>query len=196
MEINKRTMNNFHIFHAWINKPTLSMQIYRYVNYSIRMILITLYFFPNQFTCIQVLSSKKRDESAIPIFSQQPKTPKTPKAPKVSFNKDEEVIISSPTTLQSPKGRRSTTPTSSTSSSPNSTPHSHSNGGGEQYYPSLSRAGTRRGAGPTPIIYSQSTARRSKPKPIEKKLECTLEELWRGCVKKIKITRDVISETG
>lgn len=47
----------------------------------------------------------------------------------------------------------------------------------------------------TPIIFSQSTARR-RPQPIEKKLECTLEELCVGCVKKMKITRDVISNEG
>uniref|UniRef100_A0A7N0T4E9 J domain-containing protein n=1 Tax=Kalanchoe fedtschenkoi TaxID=63787 RepID=A0A7N0T4E9_KALFE len=46
-----------------------------------------------------------------------------------------------------------------------------------------------------PIIYSQSTVRR-KPPPIERKLECTLEELCHGSVKKIKITRDAISEMG
>ncbi|EEF32845.1 heat shock protein binding protein, putative [Ricinus communis] len=44
----------------------------------------------------------------------------------------------------------------------------------------------------TPIVYSQSTAWRI-PSPIERKLACTLEELCHGCVKKIKITRDIIS---
>uniref|UniRef100_A0A7N0SV94 J domain-containing protein n=1 Tax=Kalanchoe fedtschenkoi TaxID=63787 RepID=A0A7N0SV94_KALFE len=46
-----------------------------------------------------------------------------------------------------------------------------------------------------PIIYSQSTVRR-KPPPIERKLECTLEELCHGSVKKIKITRDAINDMG
>ncbi|KAJ6342843.1 hypothetical protein OIU78_010707 [Salix suchowensis] len=41
------------------------------------------------------------------------------------------------------------------------------------------------------IIFSQSTHLR-KPPPIEKKLECTLEELCYGCVKQIMISRDVI----
>lgn len=59
--------------------------------------------------------------------------------------------------------------------------------------PSLSRDTSRRGA--TPIIFSQSAARR-KPPPVEMKLECTLEELCQGCFKKIKITRDVITNTG
>ncbi|KAL0348255.1 UNVERIFIED_CONTAM: protein SIS1 [Sesamum angustifolium] len=49
--------------------------------------------------------------------------------------------------------------------------------------------------GTTPIFFSQSMVRK-KPKPIEKKLECTLEELCLGCVKKINITRDAISSSG
>ncbi|KAF9690220.1 hypothetical protein SADUNF_Sadunf01G0172900 [Salix dunnii] len=51
---------------------------------------------------------------------------------------------------------------------------------------SLSRLSPR-----SPIIFSQSTHLR-KPPPIEKKLECTLEELCYGCVKQIMISRDVI----
>ncbi|XP_019169358.1 PREDICTED: uncharacterized protein LOC109165162 [Ipomoea nil] len=47
----------------------------------------------------------------------------------------------------------------------------------------------------TPIIYSQSIARR-KPQPVEKKLDCTLEELCHGRVKVVKITREVISSSG
>ncbi|GAA0141221.1 chaperone [Lithospermum erythrorhizon] len=48
-----------------------------------------------------------------------------------------------------------------------------------------------------PIIYSHSTSTvRRKPPPIEKNLACTLEELCFGGVKKIKITRDVISNLG
>ncbi|KDP38849.1 hypothetical protein JCGZ_05006 [Jatropha curcas] len=45
--------------------------------------------------------------------------------------------------------------------------------------------------GSAPIVYSQSTARRTPP-PIEKKLECSLEELCRGCIKKVKITRSFL----
>ncbi|KAG2705355.1 hypothetical protein I3760_05G049300 [Carya illinoinensis] len=59
--------------------------------------------------------------------------------------------------------------------------------------PSLTRDTSRRGT--TPIIFSQSAARR-KPPPVEMKLECTLEELCEGCLKKIKITRDAITNTG
>ncbi|WCJ18333.1 HSP40/DnaJ peptide-binding protein [Euphorbia peplus] len=44
----------------------------------------------------------------------------------------------------------------------------------------------------TPILYSQSTTWRT-PQAIEMKLDCTLEELCHGCVKKIAISRDVIS---
>ncbi|KAF7803626.1 DnaJ-like subfamily B member 13 [Senna tora] len=58
---------------------------------------------------------------------------------------------------------------------------------------SLSRNISRRST--TPIIFSQTTIRR-KPPPMEKKLECTLEDLCFGCVKKIKITRDVIKPPG
>ncbi|CAO2830233.1 unnamed protein product [Amaranthus hypochondriacus] len=47
----------------------------------------------------------------------------------------------------------------------------------------------------TPIIFSNSTARK-KPKHVEKVLECSLEELCFGAVKKITITKDVISDLG
>ncbi|KAI3412601.1 DnaJ_C domain-containing protein, partial [Psidium guajava] len=57
----------------------------------------------------------------------------------------------------------------------------------------LSRNMSRKGS--TPIMFSQTAARR-KPAPIDKKLECTLEELCLGSVKKVKIKRDVISDTG
>ncbi|OIV97943.1 hypothetical protein TanjilG_12700 [Lupinus angustifolius] len=46
-----------------------------------------------------------------------------------------------------------------------------------------------------PIMYSNSSGM-LKPPPIEKKLECTLEELCYGCQKKIKITRDVLTDIG
>ncbi|XP_007042244.2 PREDICTED: dnaJ homolog subfamily B member 4 [Theobroma cacao] len=57
----------------------------------------------------------------------------------------------------------------------------------------ISRSTSRRS--PTPIIFSQSVARR-KPPPVEKMLECTLEELCHGGLKKIKVIRDVISDEG
>jgi len=46
-----------------------------------------------------------------------------------------------------------------------------------------------------PIMYSNSSGM-LKPPPIERKLECTLEDLCFGCKKKIKITRDVLTDTG
>ncbi|CAH9081706.1 unnamed protein product, partial [Cuscuta epithymum] len=58
----------------------------------------------------------------------------------------------------------------------------------------LSKIASKRNNVP-PIIFSQSIARR-KPPPVEKKLECTLEELCHGRVKVVKITREVISNTG
>ncbi|XVE93238.1 hypothetical protein REPUB_Repub01dG0173200 [Reevesia pubescens] len=57
----------------------------------------------------------------------------------------------------------------------------------------ISRSTSRRCT--TPIIFSQSSARR-KPPPLEKKLKCTLEELCHGGLKKIKVVRDVISDEG
>lgn len=47
----------------------------------------------------------------------------------------------------------------------------------------------------TPIMYSNSSGM-LKPPPIEKRLECTLEDLCYGCKKKIMITRDVLTDTG
>ncbi|CAK8567367.1 unnamed protein product [Lathyrus sativus] len=58
---------------------------------------------------------------------------------------------------------------------------------------SQSRNGSRKNG--TPIMYSNSSGM-LKPPPIEKTLECTLEELCYGCTKKIMITRDVLSDTG
>ncbi|KAH9691241.1 DnaJ C domain-containing protein [Citrus sinensis] len=59
---------------------------------------------------------------------------------------------------------------------------------------SLSRNTSRRST--TPIMYSNSTGIPVKPPAVEKKLECTLEELCFGCTKKIKITRDAITSSG
>ncbi|XP_074369498.1 uncharacterized protein LOC141710907 [Apium graveolens] len=44
----------------------------------------------------------------------------------------------------------------------------------------------------TNIMYSNSTGV-IKPPVVEKKLVCTLEELCFGCIKKVKITRDVMT---
>ncbi|KAJ8426743.1 hypothetical protein Cgig2_003636 [Carnegiea gigantea] len=58
---------------------------------------------------------------------------------------------------------------------------------------SLSKSTSRRST--TPIIFSQSTARRNA-QPIEMKLECSLEELCFGALKQVKINKDVISDAG
>ncbi|XP_021896368.1 dnaJ homolog subfamily B member 13-like [Carica papaya] len=89
-----------------------------------------------------------------------------------------------PSPLSRSSSRRSTTPLRSTSSRKNP----DVNG----FPRSLSRNSSR---STTPIMFSNSTGI-IKPPPIEKQLECTLEELCYGCTKKIKITRDVITNTG
>ncbi|KAG4983160.1 hypothetical protein JHK87_027909 [Glycine soja] len=47
----------------------------------------------------------------------------------------------------------------------------------------------------TPIMFSQITTRR-KPLEVERKLHCTLENLCFGCIKKIKVTKDLIKYLG
>ncbi|KAL5559644.1 hypothetical protein UlMin_035855 [Ulmus minor] len=59
--------------------------------------------------------------------------------------------------------------------------------------PFLGRNPSRRSS--TPIMFSNSSGMLKQP-PIERKLECTLEELCYGCQKKIKITRDVLKNNG
>ncbi|CAN1240464.1 DnaJ homolog subfamily B member 13 [Linum grandiflorum] len=46
----------------------------------------------------------------------------------------------------------------------------------------------------TPIMFSNSTGRKVKPPPVQKNLDCTLEELFYGCTKKVKVTRDVLTD--
>lgn len=46
------------------------------------------------------------------------------------------------------------------------------------------------------IMYSNSNGLVMKPPAMEKKLKCTLEELCFGCIKKIKIRRDVVTDNG
>ncbi|MCE3052281.1 hypothetical protein HAX54_052083 [Datura stramonium] len=74
------------------------------------------------------------------------------------------------------------------------------NGGGEASAASttlptasFSRNASRRSS--TPIMFSNSTGV-VKPPPTEETLECTLEELCFGCVKKTKVTRDAITDNG
>jgi hypothetical protein len=61
--------------------------------------------------------------------------------------------------------------------------------------PSLSKGRSGRSSISAPIMFSNSSGM-LKPAPIEKKLDCTLEELCYGCKRKIKITRDVVTNTG
>ncbi|KAK4429636.1 DnaJsubfamily B member 13 [Sesamum alatum] len=58
---------------------------------------------------------------------------------------------------------------------------------------SFSRCTSRPGA--TPILYSNSNGL-LKPPAMEQQLDCTLEELCFGCIKKMKITRDAVTEDG
>lgn len=47
----------------------------------------------------------------------------------------------------------------------------------------------------TPAFASAGSMRR-KPPPVERKLECTLEELYRGCKKEIEFNRDIVNKDG
>nr|GMD04870.1 DnaJ protein homolog 1-like [Ipomoea batatas] len=160
----------------------------------------------------RALSMKKREEAGGGSSDgEEQMTPKNSeqKSPKISDleEEDQEFVISSPTLLSrttsriAPEvsrkmsqsaSRRSRTATRQdfythlqrTTSTP-TTPT------GE---PSLQSILTGKKIS-TPIIYSQSIARR-KPQPVEQKLECTLEELCYGRVKVAKITREVISSSG
>ncbi|KAL6517726.1 hypothetical protein OROMI_033427 [Orobanche minor] len=168
----------------------------------------------------RALSMKKKEEAIITCNgNHEPKTPKKKKTSDHEKNDDDcnednrtELQISNPTLLSRTTSRISPLPSPSFSSSSsrrsttpppmdfyNSIPRS-SSGGNTPTTPStprepmsLSKVGSRRSS--MPIFFSQSAVRR-KPPPVEKKLECTLEELCHGCVKKIKITRDAISSSG
>ncbi|KAJ4867614.1 HSP40/DnaJ peptide-binding protein [Raphanus sativus] len=97
-----------------------------------------------------------------------------------------------------------TSPTTSTPSSPKTISKSRSKRDKDSTAFSKSTS-TRRAGGSmgksvsrrstTPIVFSQSTQPK-KPPAVEKKLECTLEELCHGGVKNIKITRDIITDEG
>lgn len=146
----------------------------------------------------------------------KPKTPKKSNHHRRTDAENEELVISCPTLLSTTSTRLTQTGTprtlsfsdgsshrgTATAPTPREISHGYSKSSSGQETPttpsspdeppvSLSRIMSRR----TPIIFSQTTARR-KAQPIEKKLECTLEELCLGCVKKVKITRDVISNEG
>ncbi|KAJ7965536.1 DnaJ subfamily B member like [Quillaja saponaria] len=100
-------------------------------------------------------------------------------------------FTSMPSLSRNASNRRSNTPTPSRvyrSTSRRSTDNSS-----RPPSPLLSRNVSRRST--TPIMFSNSSGM-LKPPAIERKLECTLEELCYGCTKKIKITRDVVTNTG
>ncbi|KAL5704420.1 hypothetical protein ACHQM5_022854 [Ranunculus cassubicifolius] len=96
-----------------------------------------------------------------------------PTTPKASFGRSDSQYSSMPSNLPKSASRRGYVPSGPSPTLPKS----------------LSRRSTN------PIMFSYSTVRR-KPPPIEKNLECSLEELSNGCVKKIKITRDVVTQLG
>ncbi|XP_048443304.1 putative protein TPRXL [Pyrus x bretschneideri] len=108
-----------------------------------------------------------------------------------------EIHSPSPTTASAPASPAPASPApaspSPASPSPTSQTSNASKSGTSDQPESLSRSVSKRST--TPIVFSRTTARK-KPRPIEKKLAFTLEELCHGCVKKIKITRDVINNTG
>ncbi|KAK7412054.1 hypothetical protein VNO78_03500 [Psophocarpus tetragonolobus] len=65
----------------------------------------------------------------------------------------------------------------------------------EHIFPAFSLSNSLSHRLTTPIIFSQTTARK-KPPEVERNLQCTLENLCFGCIKKIKVTRDVIKYPG
>ncbi|KAL2491143.1 HSP40/DnaJ peptide-binding protein [Abeliophyllum distichum] len=141
--------------------------------------------------------------------------PKTPDNSFDNYKTDDGFYISSPTLLSRTNSQRSPSP-SSRNLSRNSSRRSRTPTPAD-YYANAARTPTGFSApstptttsprdptliskiassrSTTPIMFSRSTAWK-KPQAIEKKLECTLEELLHGCVKKIKTTRDVISNPG
>lgn len=62
------------------------------------------------------------------------------------------------------------------------------------FHRSASRSASRKINNP-PIMFSDSTGMLRLP-TMEMDLECTLEELCFGCIKKIMVTRDVLAENG
>ncbi|XP_031374491.1 protein psi1-like [Punica granatum] len=101
-------------------------------------------------------------------------------------------FTSVPSPLSKSASRRSKTPTSP--SLFRNMSGRGMNGSDSSPMASMSRNSSRRSS--TPIMFSNSTEMMMKPPPIEKRLECTLEELCYGCMKKIKVTRDVLTNTG
>ena len=66
----------------------------------------------------------------------------------------------------------------------------------KDFYYSKGAAAATAASSPAPRPKSFSGQLRRKPPPEERKMECTLEELCRGCVKEIKFIRDVVGKNG
>ncbi|PIA47466.1 hypothetical protein AQUCO_01400248v1 [Aquilegia coerulea] len=139
-------------------------------------------------------SKKKEAEAKIRTINEAYTALKEKKQEEKTMNGACDSSDDDPTTPKSSYNHRRTN--SQYSSMPSSLPKSASKRGNttpstppNNLQKSVSRRSTN------PIMFSYSTVRR-KPPPIEKKLECSLEELSNGCVKKIKITRDVVTQHG
>lgn len=171
------------------------------------------------FPCVNLFQvlSKKRDEGNGSNHGG-PKSPEGSnhkRSPQNSFytSEDDDFVISSPSLISSTSRRVTPTGTprslskssSRRSVTPLSRDYGHTRSSSEAGYNptsprtptdpiTLAKMASRRNT--TPIIFSHSTTTRRKPHPVEKKLECTLEELCNGSIKNVKITREVISEEG
>ncbi|XP_019171809.1 PREDICTED: dnaJ protein homolog 1-like [Ipomoea nil] len=155
----------------------------------------------------RAISSRKRDKQTATFDVDNQNTPKgssrktLPES--LEQDEDEELFISGPRLLSRTTSRLAISPKFSKSSSRkgNKTPRA------ADFYAHLERStsfsgtqshdllGTSSKRTATPIILSESISRR-KPPPVEKRLECTLEELCYGCTKEVKITREILSNTG
>nr|GMC81352.1 DnaJ protein homolog 1-like [Ipomoea batatas] len=154
----------------------------------------------------RAISSRKRDKHTATFDVDNQNTPKgsgrkTPES--LEQDDEEELVISGPRLLSRTTSRLTTSPKLSKSFSRkgNKTPKA------SDFYAHLERStsfsssqtndllGTSSKRIATPIIFSESISRR-KPPPVEKRLECTLEELCYGCTKEVKITREILSNTG
>ncbi|CAN0893424.1 DnaJ homolog subfamily B member 13 [Linum grandiflorum] len=99
----------------------------------------------------------------------------------------------SPATAPSTLSRNNTTNTN-TSTSTNKAASSLTRDVSQRSNAVFSRNPSERST--TPIMFSNSTGRKVKPPPVQKNLDCTLEELFYGCTKKVKVTRDVLTDRG
>lgn len=148
----------------------------------------------------RTLSLKKREEDSLKSREEGnacngDRKPKHKKKKSHDYEKGSNLHISQPTLVSRTMSRKSplTSPTLSDSSSRGNIPFPPPTPSTSTEEIPFSKVASRRCT--TPIFFSQSKAR-VKPPPIGRKIECTLEELCLGCVKKVKITRDAISSSG